>query len=103
MNKQIQGLILALLVPATTCAGTINAPYYFNEDCLKEVSIDNNLPRRLEFSCDQSGKCFSSDIFMNLVLNCAVPFGDQVISSTQIKPFLLDKNGFRVAQNFDYS
>lgn len=102
MKRLLKGMLITLMVPAAY-AGTINAPYYFKEECLKSVSIDNNIPRRLEFSCDQGGRCFASDIFMNIVLNCAEPFGSQVINSSKIRAFLLDKNGFRQAENFDYT
>jgi hypothetical protein len=72
-----------------------SAPFYFDKNCLTDASIDT-LPKKLEFSCDQDDRCFASDIFMNIVLNCAKPFGDSEIGpTTSIKLFSLSSQGLK--------
>ena len=85
----------AILASASALASPGNAPFYFDKNCLTEASIEL-LPKKLEFSCDQDDRCFASDIFMNIVLNCAKPFGDSEINpTTSMKLFSFSRQGLK--------
>lgn len=83
----------ALTFNAPIFAGTINAPYYFDQKCL--ARIQQIIPPQFEFACDQSGKCFAQDYVINYLLNCATPFGNSPIHSTKMKAYYLTNQGFK--------
>lgn len=87
--------VSTMLISASALASPGNAPFYFDKNCLTEASIEP-LPKKLEFSCDQDDRCFASDIFMNIVLNCAKPFGDSEINpTTSMKLFSFSRKGLK--------
>lgn len=95
--------LAAISIATNSYATALNSDsYYFDKKCLEEVSI-STLPRRLEFSCNDNGQCFASDMFLNIVLNCAHKIDNTYVQALSIKPFLLDTTGFRMAQNVEYS
>lgn len=89
-------IIGGLLITSTVVqAGTINAPFYFNQDCIAKVKF-KPLPKKLTFTCTQDGKCFTNDMVLNDILLCAQPFGSEEIKTISTQSYSLSAQGWKV-------
>lgn len=83
------------IISSMAYAGTINAPFYFNQDCIAKVKF-KPLPKKLTFTCTQDGKCFTNDMTLNDILLCAQPFGSEEIKTISTQSYYLSQQGWKV-------